>query len=109
MLISNMLNKEDYKILVAGGGEEAVRIARNERPNLILMDIMMPEMDGYSACLELKRDPSTKNIPVVIITALGQELNRKFAEQVGAKDYLTKPFTLEDIQSLVSRHLPPEG
>ena len=101
-LVTNILTKE-YTVLTAGDGEEAISIARDQQPDLILMDIMMPEMDGYSACHAIKHDVLTCDIPVIIVTALGQELNKKFAEKVGADDYLTKPFSVQKLQGTISR------
>ena len=105
-LVINILSK-DYTVLTAADGEEALSIARSQQPDLILMDIMMPEMDGYSACHALKRDEATSTIPVVIVTALGQELNKKFAREMGADEYLTKPFNIQNLRDTVKRLVQP--
>ncbi len=91
-VVARMLDK-DYIILEAANGKEAVDIAGRERPDIILMDLMMPEMDGYTACSLIKADQATKMIPVIILTAIGHEFNRKFAMEMGADAYVTKPFT----------------
>jgi len=91
-VVARMLGK-DYIVLEAANGEEAVDIAGRERPDIILMDLMMPEMDGYTACSLIKADQATKMIPVIILTAIGHEFNRKFAMEMGADAYITKPFT----------------
>ncbi len=78
LMVGSMLSK-DYLVLEASDGQEAIDIARAQRPDLILMDIMMPNVDGYSACHAIKKDRITSAIPVVMVTALGQELNQKFA------------------------------
>ena len=101
-LVSNIL-KKDYTVLTAADGKEAISVAHRKHPDIILMDIMMPEMDGYSACHALKCDEATSTIPVVIITALGQELNKKFAHKVGADAYLTKPFSVQDLREIIDR------
>jgi len=101
LAISRMLGK-DYNILEATNGEEAINITNEQKPNLILMDLMMPQMDGYTACLKIKSDPSTIAIPVVMLTAIGHELNKKFAEEMGADGYITKPFTQQDLLHTVS-------
>jgi CheY-like chemotaxis protein len=105
LLVDNMLGK-DYVVHKASDGAEAVAIARSRQPDLILMDIMMPKMDGYNACHEIKKDPVTKEIPVVMLTGLGHELNKKLAEQIGAADYLTKPFSLENLLNTIGQLLP---
>ncbi len=104
LLVSSMLDK-DYVVLVASDGQEAVNIAQSQKPDLILMDIMMPNMDGYSACYVVKKDKATATIPVVMISAVGQELNKKFASQMGADGYITKPFQLQDLQDTINKFL----
>ena len=100
-LVSNMLGGE-YIVFKAGDGMEAIDIARSQKPDLILMDIMMPNMDGYSACHAIKKDAETASIPVVMVTALGQALNMKLAKQIGADGYVVKPFGLKSLQSVIA-------
>jgi two-component system alkaline phosphatase synthesis response regulator PhoP len=104
LLVGNLLG-EDYDVLEASNGVEALYIARRQSPDLILMDIMMPNMDGYSACYAIKNDDLTSKIPVVMVTAVGQELNRMFAQQVGADGYITKPFQAKDLLDTIGRLL----
>jgi len=106
LLVSSMLSK-DYIVLKASGGEEAIDIARSQNPDLILMDILMPKLDGYTACSTLKKDPATKAIPVVMLTAVGYELNKRLAKEVGADGYITKPFNLPDLLDTIGQFLPP--
>ena len=94
LMVRKMLDK-DYIVLEATNGEEAVDIAKGQKPDIILMDIMMPKMDGYNACFKIKDDRATKAIPVVILTAVGHELNKKYAVEMGADGYITKPFTAD--------------
>ncbi|MDH4269513.1 MAG: response regulator, partial [Dehalococcoidia bacterium] len=101
LLVEKMLDK-DYIVLEATNGEEAVKIAKAQQPDLILMDLIMPKMDGYAACSEIKADQSTKGIPVVILTAVGHELNKKFATEMGAAGYVTKPFNIQDLINVIS-------
>ena len=91
-VVARMLDK-DYVVLEATNGEEAVDIAGREKPDIILMDLMMPQMDGYTACSLIKADQATKMIPIIILTAIDHESNRKFAMEMGADGYITKPFT----------------
>jgi len=107
LMVGSMLSK-DYLVLEASDGQEAIDIARAQRPDLILMDIMMPNVDGYSACHAIKKDRITSAIPVVMVTALGQELNQKFARQTGADGYVTKPFSLQSLRDVISRFLNRE-
>ena len=99
-----MLDKE-YIILEATNGEEAVDIAKGQRPDLILMDLMMPKLDGYTACSKIKADQATKVIPVIMLTAVGHEFNRKFAMEMGADGYITKPFSSQDLLHTIGQFL----
>lgn len=106
--VTRSLTRE-YRVIEASNGEIAVDIARRQKPDMILMDIMMPTMDGYTACHIIKKDPATKSIPVVLLTALGFELNKKLGDQIGANGYVTKPFDyhllLDTIEQLL-RDMP---
>ena len=104
LLVSNMLG-EDYTVLEASEGREAIDMARSQQPDLIFMDIMMPKMDGYTACHALKADKATKVIPVVMLTGVGHELNKRLAQEVGAEGYITKPFTLPELRDTINRLL----
>ncbi|MFO7712272.1 MAG: response regulator [Dehalococcoidia bacterium] len=95
-LVSRMLD-DDYDVIEAENGREAVDMARIHRPDVIFMDMMMPNVDGYAACLSIKTDEETRLIPVVMLTAIGHELNKRFAEEMGADGYMTKPFTRESL------------
>jgi len=103
-LLRSMLGNK-YIVLEAKDGEVAVDIARSQRPDIILMDIMMPNMDGYTACHTIKQDPATKTIPIVMVTAVGQKLNKKLAKEMGADGYITKPFSLLELLNTVERSL----
>jgi CheY-like chemotaxis protein len=96
LTVKRMLEK-DYTVLEAENGEEAVAVAREQKPALVLMDLIMPKMDGYTACHIIKTDPATMNIAVIILSALGHELNRMVADEMGADAYMTKPFTRQEL------------
>jgi two-component system alkaline phosphatase synthesis response regulator PhoP len=97
---------QDYAVIEAQDGEEAVNVAHSQQPDLILMDLMMPKMDGLTACRTIKQDQFTRGIVVVMLTAIGYDLNRKLAENVaGAAAYLTKPFDSQELLSTVGRLL----
>jgi CheY-like chemotaxis protein len=104
VLVKRFLGK-DYKVTEACDGAEAVDMAQSEKPDLILMDIMMPKMDGYTSCYKIKSDPATKAIPVVMLTAVGYELNVKLSKDMGADGYITKPFTSEDLHNAIDKLL----
>jgi two-component system alkaline phosphatase synthesis response regulator PhoP len=96
LLVKDILEPE-FTVLEASNGEEAVIIARNEQPDLVLMDILMPKLDGYTACYAIKNNELTKDIPVVMLTGVGHELNRQLSQEMGAAAYITKPFNPEDL------------
>jgi len=85
------LTGEYYDVLTANGGAAAIRIATEERPDLILLDAMMPDMDGYEVCRVLRDQPETMHIPVVMVTALSDSADRVLGLEAGADDFLTKP------------------
>jgi two-component system response regulator VicR len=98
--------RHDYTILEAQDGEEAVNMAHSQEPDLIIMDMMMPKMDGLTACRAIKQDQATKGIVVVMLTAIDYDLNRKLAENIAGTDgYITKPFNSQELLSTVGRLL----
>ena len=104
-LVRRILEKE-YVVVEAQNGLEAVDIAKVEKPNLILMDMMMPGMDGLSACYALKQDQEMALVPVVMLTAITHELNKRLSETVmGAKGYITKPFAPKDLLKTINEIL----
>jgi two-component system cell cycle response regulator len=95
-LLEAKLSSEYYDVIPATGGEEALVRARADQPDIILLDVMMPGMDGFECCRQLKVDPATRHIPVVMVTALDQREDRIKGLAVGAEDFLTKP--IDDVQ-----------
>lgn len=102
MLAKDLLSHK-FGVLEASDGQEAIDMANKYKPDLILMDILMPNVDGYTACSTIKTNPATKRIPVVMVTALGYELNKELAQSSGADGYLTKPFLEEELLDTVSK------
>ncbi len=97
---------EDYKLKVALNGEVAIKAARAEpQPDLILLDVMMPEMDGYETCRRLKADLRTRDIPVVFVTAMNEDMDEVKGFEMGAVDYVTKPITPLILRSRIRSHL----
>lgn len=99
------LLKDDYKIMVATGGDQALKAAVTGRPDLILLDINMPEMDGYEVCRRLKEDALTKGVPVIFITGLTDADDETKGLELGAADYITKPFNLSVVRARVRTQL----
>ena len=87
------LGMEGYEVLTALDGEQALEKARAEHPDLVVLDIMMPKLDGYETCKMLKADPKTKDIPVILLSAKGRNVDQKVGYEEGADDYITKPFS----------------
>jgi two-component system alkaline phosphatase synthesis response regulator PhoP len=87
------LGMEGYEVITALDGEQAVERAQAEKPDLIVLDIMMPKLDGYETCKILKGDPATRDIPVILLSAKGRNIDQKIGFEVGADDYITKPFS----------------
>jgi two-component system alkaline phosphatase synthesis response regulator PhoP len=87
------LGMEGYEVITALDGEQALEKARAEKPDLIVLDIMMPKLDGYETCKMLKAEADTKDIPVILLSAKGRNVDQKIGFEVGADDYITKPFS----------------
>lgn len=104
-LLANMLTEQGYKIRPASNGQMALVAAQAQPPDLILLDIMMPEMDGYEVCRNLKTDERTRHIPVIFISALGETLDKVTAFLIGGVDYITKPLQVEEVLARVETHL----
>ncbi len=104
-ILGNMLDKNGYKLAMAKNGMEALDYVNRKLPDLILLDIMMPEMDGFEACTKLKQIDSTKNIPILFITALSSISDKLKAFEAGGLDYITKPFIEEEVLARVKVHI----
>ncbi len=105
-LTRDLLQVAGYETIEATDGEQGVELARSKKPDLILMDIMMPKMDGYAACYAIKTDKATRTIPVVMLTALDYELNKELGKDMGANAYITKPFGRQELLDVIKRFLP---
>jgi len=92
-----------YNIITAVNGQQGLDAANAKKPDLILLDVMMPQMDGYTALNVLKSTLSTKQIPVIMVTAVGYELNKTLAVNMGAVDYITKPIDIKQLRSKVAQ------
>lgn len=104
-VIGNILKQKGHKAAIARDGVQALDFVERKKPGLILMDMMMPEMDGLEACRRLKENESTRDIPVIFITALTDNWNKMKAFEAGGVDYITKPFMKEEVMARVNVHL----
>ncbi|MDJ1182610.1 hybrid sensor histidine kinase/response regulator [Roseofilum casamattae] len=104
-LLSSMLAERGYKVRKAVNGKSALKVVEVVLPNLILLDIRMPEMDGYQVCERLKQNKRTRDIPVIFISALDEAMDKVRAFEVGAVDYITKPFEAPEVLARVANHL----
>ncbi|HEV3471725.1 MAG TPA: response regulator [Actinomycetota bacterium] len=102
-LIQVNLELEGYKVLTANNGEEAVATATSETPDLVILDIMMPRLDGYQTCEQLKANDATKDIPVVFLSAKAQQADIEKGKSYGVEEYLTKPFDPTELIEVVER------
>lgn len=91
-------------VITASNGKDAVAKAKSEKPAVIFLDIVMPEMDGYETCRQLASDPATKDIPVVFVTSKSQKADKAWGEMQGAKGYVTKPYRADDLIDQVKAH-----
>ena len=100
-LIKFNLKKEGYDTEVAVNGTEALKIIRENKFDLILLDLMLPEIDGLEVCKEIRRNEETSDIPVMMITAKGEEFDKVLGLELGADDYITKPFSIRELMARV--------
>ena len=99
------LEGSGFEVIIATNGKQALEEVRKERPDIILMDNMMPEMDGLEACRLIKADTSLNHIPIIMLTAKGQKRDVKDAIEAGANSYIVKPFNLPDLVERIKKHL----
>jgi two-component system alkaline phosphatase synthesis response regulator PhoP len=99
------LEMEGYHVLVSYNGEDALNQARKENPDLILLDLMLPKLDGYKVCRLLKFDERYKHIPILMLTAKTQEKDKVLGLETGANEYITKPFEMDFLMKKVKEYL----
>ncbi|MES0361666.1 MAG: response regulator, partial [Anaerolineales bacterium] len=97
-LLAYNLRKAHYEVMVANDGNEALRLAYEASPDLILLDLMIPEVDGLDVCRELRK---TSGVPIIMITARGEETDRVVGLELGADDYVTKPFSVRELMARI--------
>lgn len=104
-LITDILEASDYTVITADDGQEGVSLAASEQPNLILMDLSLPIMDGWTATREIKRNEALKNIPIIALTAHAMSGDREQALNVGCDDYVTKPINVPELLMKITKLL----
>jgi len=95
--LTEIVSNAGYQVSTANSGEKAIEVAQQQSPDLIFLDIVMPDMDGYEACRELQNNEDTKDIPIVFVTSKNQKADKAWALMQGGKGYITKPYTSEQI------------
>ncbi|MEO0688459.1 MAG: response regulator, partial [Cyanobacteria bacterium J06649_11] len=104
-VIVDYLEEHDFTTLISKDGESSIRRAKYAKPDLILLDILMPGIDGYETCLRLKADPETKDVPIIFMTALSSIEDKVKGFEVGAIDYVTKPIHPQEVLARIQLHL----
>ncbi len=111
-LVTHNLRSSDFEVLTAQDGYDALSLAKNHLPQLVILDIMLPGLDGFEVCKELKRSPVTRKIPVLMLTARGEEVDRVVGLELGADDYVVKPFSPRElllrVRAILRRSAPEE-
>ena len=108
-LITFTLGFAGYEVVAAANGEEALNLARQEKPDLVLMDVRMPRMTGYQACVAMKADADLKDIPIIFLSAKGQDSEIQTGLQAGAVEYLLKPFAPDQLTARIQAVLAQYG
>ena len=100
-LIKFNLEKNGYKVICADNGIDAVKLAKEQAPQLMLLDLMLPGMDGLDVCKEIRKDSNMSGMPIIMITAKGEEIDKIIGLELGADDYITKPFSVRELVARV--------
>ncbi len=101
-LLEAVLKVRNYEVCYASSGAEGLEMAQKESPDLVLLDVMMPGMDGFKVCQALKQAEATKSIPVVFLTARGEDTDREMGQRVGGEGFIKKPFRSSDLMTTIS-------
>lgn len=96
-----LMKKEGYQVRTASNGEEALHALKKSKPDVLLLDVMMPRMDGYEVCQVVRGDPELSSVRIIMLTAKGREIEREKGLALGADDYVTKPFSTHDLADKV--------
>ena len=102
--LSFLLKSKGYEVISAYDGEEGLKLAKEEKPDLIILDVMMPKINGYKICRLLKYDAKYKNITIIMVTARSQDNDKLIGEETGADEYITKPFEFSDVLDVINKY-----
>lgn len=108
-IIRDLFTRRGYRVIEAVDGEEGVRMAKQEKPDLILMDVQLPRMDGYEATRRIKADPELRSIPIIAVTSYALSGDKEKALEAGCEDYVAKPFRPRELLAKVEALLRKEG
>ncbi|MFQ5935140.1 MAG: response regulator transcription factor [Acidiferrobacterales bacterium] len=100
-MLTQVLQKHGFTVMIASSGEEGVQKAKSEKPDLILMDIVMPGMNGFQATRSISKNPETKDIPIIVCSSKDQETDKAWGLRQGAKDYIVKPVTESELMAKI--------
>ena len=103
--LSFMMRARGYEVIEAYDGEEGLKLAKEQSPDLMILDVMMPKINGYKIARLLKYDSKYKHIPIIMVTARGQDSDKLIGEETGADEYITKPFEFEEALDCVNKYL----
>jgi two-component system, OmpR family, alkaline phosphatase synthesis response regulator PhoP len=106
-ILKSVLSEEGYEVIAAADGQQALDLARTEKPDLIILDLMLPKIDGYKVCRMLKFDEKYKEIPIIMLTARTKDEDEQLGKEVGADAYIKKPFQPEMIVDKIKEFLNP--
>jgi twitching motility two-component system response regulator PilH len=95
--MEQICSQAGYQVITASNGKDAIAKAKGEHPDAVLLDIIMPEMNGFQTCRAITHDATTQNIPVILVSSKGEKTDRLWGEQQGAKGYVTKPYTPDQL------------
>ena len=104
-VLSSMLRQEGYGVRAAKNGKQALASIEGSEPDLMLLDVHMPEMDGFELCEIIKKNSKFQNLPIIFLSALNDTFNKKMGFEAGAVDYMTKPFDVEEVKIRIKTHL----
>ena len=102
-MVTEMIAQGGHETITATNGEQALYMAITQRPDLVLLDVILPKLNGYEVCRQLKATPQTADIPVVMITSKTKDKDREWGMEQGADDYITKPFAADDLLDVIDR------
>jgi len=108
-LVQAYLEREGFAVVIAADGEAALERAARDRPDLVVLDIMLPKLDGWAVCQRLREDPDTRTIPIVMLTSRAEEMDRVLGLELGADDYVTKPFSPRELVARIKAVLRRTG